>query len=347
MYLDAGLNLAGIEGSSPWRRRPTTCATTSGAWVADLVDGPDPGYGADVSTEVPHRPLPIDQSDVRYAHGPDSVVHDRGARRDRHRDRVGPRAPPTRKPRAASGSTCPLSTTPRSRRPWWSSRTGRTPGSPGRVPGRHRARQPHPPRRPARDHRGLRESRHRRGRRTSRQEEQAAKRRVRRVRRPLRQLPPRGDHPGGRRGTGRSPTTATVGASAASAAEETAAPTAAWFVPTPSDGSSAACPGSPQMPGGQPLPDAIVRSCPANRCASSCRPATATSAEQAGGQLARRQPARRRLRWRRPTTTSGSSSATAATTRTTVACCCPTPCAGCSGPTETRMGARSDEVRLT
>ena len=29
-----------------------------------------------MSTEVPHRHLPIDQSDVRYAHGPDSVVHD-------------------------------------------------------------------------------------------------------------------------------------------------------------------------------------------------------------------------------------------------------------------------------
>jgi enterochelin esterase family protein len=26
-------------------------------------------------TEVPHQPLPLDQTDVRYAHGPDSVIH--------------------------------------------------------------------------------------------------------------------------------------------------------------------------------------------------------------------------------------------------------------------------------
>jgi len=31
-------------------------------------------YVARVTTEMAHRPLPLDQSDVRYAHGPDSVV---------------------------------------------------------------------------------------------------------------------------------------------------------------------------------------------------------------------------------------------------------------------------------
>lgn len=29
-----------------------------------------------VTSPVPHQPLPLDQSDVRYAHGPDSVLHD-------------------------------------------------------------------------------------------------------------------------------------------------------------------------------------------------------------------------------------------------------------------------------
>jgi enterochelin esterase family protein len=27
-----------------------------------------------MTIEVPYQPLPVDQSDVRYAHGPDSVV---------------------------------------------------------------------------------------------------------------------------------------------------------------------------------------------------------------------------------------------------------------------------------
>jgi len=40
-------------------------------WLVGSVSGP---YVAQVTTDVPYRPLPIDQSDVRYVHGPDSVV---------------------------------------------------------------------------------------------------------------------------------------------------------------------------------------------------------------------------------------------------------------------------------
>ncbi|MBC3635611.1 esterase family protein, partial [Klebsiella michiganensis] len=33
-------------------------------------------YVSDVSTVIPFRPLPVDPSDVRYLHGPDSTTHE-------------------------------------------------------------------------------------------------------------------------------------------------------------------------------------------------------------------------------------------------------------------------------
>ena len=90
-----------------------------------------------------------------------------------------------------------------------------------------------------------------------------------------------------------------------------------------------------QMPDGNPYP-ALISQRPASRCASSCKPATATWAGTSQRTTGSPTTCASPPRWRRPTTTSASSSATADTTRTTVASCCPTPCAGCSGPTEAR-----------